>query len=308
MELFDLHCDTLYKATTENGSIINNDYHISIKKGQKYNKWFQTMAVWIPDEVKGQDAFKLFLNCCKKLKEDIIKSEYEINHIKNFSQLKGRSAKTNIILSVENGSALNGKIENIELFSKLGVRFMTLTWNGTNDIGDGAGVENPKGITPFGKKVIKEMEKRNITADISHAGDKLFWDVMEIASKPIIATHSNSRSICDHKRNLTDEQFTAIVNNKGIVGLNLHRYFIKESGEAVLQDILPHIEHFLSLGGEKTLALGTDFDGADMPYDVKGIENLSDFYELLLRKNYKEELIKDIFFRNAYKFCENFDN
>lgn len=308
MNLFDLHCDTLYRAAIEKGSIINNDYHISIKKGQKYNKWFQTMAVWIPDEVKGDDAFNLFLDCYKKLKEDIVKSEYEINHVKNFSLLKGSSAKTNVILSVENGSALNGKIENVRLFSNLGVRFITLTWNDSNDIGDGAGVENPNGITAFGKKIIKEMEKEKITADVSHASDPLFWDVMEISSRPVIATHSNSRTICNHKRNLTDEQFRAIVKNKGIVGLNLHKYFIKENGEADLQDILLHIEHFLSLGGEKTLALGTDFDGAEMPHDVKGIENLSDFYELLLRKNYKEELIKDIFFGNAYKFCENFDN
>jgi membrane dipeptidase len=186
---------------------------------------------------------------------------------------------------------------------------LTLTWNGTNEIGDGSGVDNPKGLTEFGKNVISEMEKNNIIIDISHASDKLFYDVAELTTKPFVASHSNSRFITPHKRNLTDDQIKIIIERKGLFGLNFHNKFLSQNyKKSCMFDILKHTEHFLSLGGENCISFGTDFDGCDLPNDINSSQSMNNIYEMFLKHNYKESLIKKIFYENALIFFENFDN
>lgn len=307
MQLFDFHCDTLYRAVNESKTINEEQpFHLSVDRGKNYDKWLQCMAIWIPDELRNEDATNLFLTSFEKLK-----NESKINNIELVSDFKniGTNNDYGLIFTVENGSVLAGKIENVELLAKCNVKIVTLTWNGHNEIGDGADVENPIGITEFGEKVINEFEKNKIVVDVSHASDKLFYDVAEIASKPFIATHSNSRKITNHRRNLTEEQFLIIANNGGVVGLNFCNTFLCNNPENVsMNDILKHAEHFLSIGGENTICLGTDFDGTDVPPDINGIEGMSNLYELFLKENYSEELVKKIFWNNAINFCQNFDN
>ena len=181
---------------------------------------------------------------------------------------------------------------------------MTLTWNGTCEIGDGVGVENSKGLSKFGSLVIKEMEKYGIIVDISHASEKLFYDISQTASKPFIATHSNSKCICPHRRNLTDEQFKVIKSFGGIVGITFAKDFLSQK-DAGVTDIIKHIEYFLSLSGENTLSIGSDFDGTDMPKGINDIESVYDLYEQMLRLNYNESLLDKIFYKNAYDFIIN---
>lgn len=309
MELFDLHCDTLYRAITEKKTLNEPEFHLSVDRGFKYEPWVQVMAVWIPDELRGNKAASFAQNAIKHLKNELPVYN-KINLCEQFDDLKS-NVKHNFIIAIEGGAALAGDLKNIENFRKLGVRFITLTWNGTNEIGDGAGVKNPLGITKFGKQAVTEMEKNKIIIDISHASDKLFYDVASIAKAPFVATHSNSRKICRHKRNLTDEQFRIIKDKGGIVGLNFCPYFLKEGSEnnnnAAIYDILNHAEYFLSLGGENTVCLGSDFDGTDMPVGINGIESMATLYELFLKQNYNESLVRKIFFGNASSFCQNFD-
>lgn len=306
MQLFDLHCDTLYRAFTDQKSINEPHYHISVDRGQRYDTWNQIMAIWISDELRGQQAFTFTLQAIKYLKTQL--ESYPTIHLAStFSALHTANSKQQFMLAIEGGAALAGKLENIQIFSDLGVRFMTLTWNGENEIGDGAGVDSPKGITSFGKRAIPELERRNIVIDLSHASDALFDDVASLAGKPFVATHSNARSVCNHKRNLTDEQFRTIKANKGLVGLNFCKHFLAENSKADLSHLLKHTEHFLALGGEDILCLGSDFDGTDMPKGISGIESMQALYEYYLKHNYTEELVQKIFFKNAQTFCKNFD-
>ncbi len=307
MQLFDLHCDTLYKAYTQGKSIIHNDFELSIDRGRKLDKWIQCMAVWIPDSIRGEAAEKLIENCCALLKSELEKCASQGIEIERIDTVLDLRTKLNIILTIEGGAALNGKLENIQKYRSLGVRAMTLTWNGHCEIGDGALTENPKGLTDFGSAAVKEMERCSIAVDVSHASDKLFYDVAQITQRPFIATHSNSRAVCSHKRNLTDEQFEIIKNRGGIVGVNFHKYFLSEKNQSV-DDIIRHTEHFLSLGGENTVAVGTDFDGGELPDDLKGIEDMHKIYERFARLNYSDDLIKKIFFKNAFNFYQTFDN
>lgn len=307
MKLFDLHCDTLYRAFFENGGLFNNDFHISFDRIDSIEPYIQCMAIWVPDEFRNKNAIQLFENCRKKLNDELkdtnIKIIYSQDDIIEIESKKGKG----VVLTVEGGAVLGGKLENVDYLAECGVKIMTLTWNGNCELGDGIGVEGAKGLTDFGKSVVAKMEQNGIVVDVSHSSVPMFYDVAELSTKPFCATHSNSKQICPHRRNLTDEQFSIIKDKGGIVGLNLSRGFLREDEDkACMLDVLRHAEHFLSLGGEKTLAIGTDFDGTDIPIDMTGIESMNKLYELFLKHNYNEKLLEDIFFNNARNFLLRF--
>lgn len=307
MILFDLHCDTLYKAVTQNLPL--DDKSMQVKRLNDGDKRIQSYAIWIPDDYTSEKAEQTFYSAYNKLVSEC--ERLKIKLIRQYESVSETFKKYNncAFFTIENSTALKGKIKNIEKFAQLGVKIITLTWNASNAVGDGADVSNPKGITAFGKKAIKEMERCGIAVDVSHASDKLFYDVAEIATRPFIATHSNSRSVTNHRRNLTDEQFRIIKERNGIVGINFHRDFLSDkSDNASKYDLLKHIDKFLSLGGENIVCIGTDFDGCNLPDDIKGSESLDEIYEMLLKHNYKESTIRKIFYENALNFFENFDN
>lgn len=308
MNLFDLHCDTLYKAVNNNLPLDDKSMQVS-QILNKDSKRLQCYAIWIPDDYTPEKAEQTFYSAyqiltseCKKLNIKLIEQNESISDA-------FKNNKNSALFTIENSTALNGKIGNVEKFAKFGVKIITLTWNAANAVGDGADVQNSEGITDFGKSVVREMEKCGVVVDVSHASDKLFYDVAEIVTHPFVATHSNSRSVTNHRRNLTDEQFKIIKERNGIVGINFHRDFLSDNPDSASRyDLLKHIDKFLSLGGENVICIGTDFDGCNLPYDITGSESLAEIYEMLLKHNYKESLIRKIFYENALNFFENFDN
>lgn len=302
MRLFDLHCDTLYRAYTEKSTLFNDNFHISFNKTSGIDKYIQCLAVWIPDEYRGKAAADLFGGCVQKFHEQLDSTGITIINTKEQLEEAAASGR-GVILTVEGGAVLEGRLERLSVLKDAGVKMMTLTWNGSNEIGDGVGVENAGGLTDFGKQAVAEMEKQGIIIDISHASERLFYDVAERTNKPFAASHSDAKTVCPHKRNLTDEQFGIIRDREGIVGLNFCVDFLnKQATNAKMCDIIRNAEHFLSLGGEKTLAIGGDFDGADIPSDMSGIEVMPQLYEMFLHHNYSETLVDDIFFNNAFRF------
>ncbi|GMB10408.1 MAG: membrane dipeptidase [Candidatus Improbicoccus devescovinae] len=282
MDLFDLHCDTLYEMFHKK----NKKMCITHKKIKFINNYVGCFAIWIPPEYYGIRSLNFFLKIFEK----------SVEFLNSFNN------KKRAILCVENGSVLAGDIKNIDILKKCNVKILTLTWNGSCEIGDGVRVVNPGGLTKFGENVIKNLEKNNIIVDISHASEKLFYDVCSVTKKSIVATHSNSKKICDNSRNLTDDQFEIIKKSQGIVGINFCNDFLVESGRADIIDIFRHIEHFLSLSGENTVCIGSDFDGANLLDSIHDVSEIYKLYEFMLVKNYNEKLVKKIFFNNAYEF------
>lgn len=303
MEFFDLHSDTLYETIMQDCSLYDNHLQLSLKRGLCYRPWVQCLAVWIPDQCRERKAFTLFNRAVNKLRAELDACENVVQCTCG-AELKRavEQGKAAAILTVEGGGVLGGELSTLDHLAECGVKMMTLTWNGPCEIGDGAMVEQPSGLTDFGRRVVQRMEELSIAVDISHASDPLFYDVAELACKPLVASHSNSRKICAHKRNLTDEQFSVVVKSGGLVGLNFCPLFLQENGEASFVSILRHAEHFLALGGERTLCIGSDFDGADMPNGIEGIQSMERLYETFLHHGYKESVVKAIFFENAYKF------
>lgn len=304
MRVFDLHCDTITECFQRGLSLVGNrELHISLKRGQGYAPWYQCFAVWIPDTLRGQAALSFFQTVAAYFQQNVKENAEYITL--SIDEGGAEKCRCHGLLTVEGGAVLAGDIKNVDCLTDAGVRALTLTWNGGNEIGDGAMVRCPKGLTGFGRQVIPALEARNILVDVSHASDPLFYDVAALAQKPFIATHSNARAVCNHPRNLTDDQFRLIRDRGGLVGLNLHRWFLREDDQATLDDAFRHVYHFLSLGGEKTLALGTDFDGAEILDDVRGIRDLEILAGYFYKQGLKTALIDRIFYQNAKDFLDS---
>lgn len=308
MNFIDLHCDTLYKATTNRLRLDDPSYEVKLSSDISSHK-LQCYAIWIPDNLSGEESERLFFDSAKLLKSESKRLGLKLFDIGTYRSGEFYNYVNSAFFTVENGKALNGKIENVKKFADLGVRIITLTWNDKNALGSGVLSGESNGITDFGRKVISKMEKYGIICDVSHASDALFYDIADISSQPFVATHSNTRKITSNPRNLTDEQIKIIKERKGIIGINLHNAFLNNNPDnAKMTDILSHTDYMLSLGCENVLSFGTDFDGCDLPKDIFGSESVGKIYELFLRHNYNETLVRKIFHENAHKFFENFDN
>lgn len=308
MKYADMHCDTATEIYTQKQSLYDNTLHISLRNAQKYSPYCQVFAIWTPKEKRGAERFNNFKNVYDNFIKELNKNKKAIALCKNYSDIEktASSGKIAALLAIEGGGALNGDLTNIMLFKELGVRFLTLTWNGSNELGDGAISKNKQGLTDFGKNALKELEKNGIIADVSHLSQRGFWDVCELSQKPFVATHSNSKTVCKHMRSLTDEQFKAIKEKGGLVGINICSAFLKKNEQdAQISDIISHIEHFLSLDGENTIAFGADFDGISTT--PKGIKNIADIEKIaneMLKQKFSQKQVDKIFFDNFMSFCK----
>lgn len=221
-----------------------------------------------------------------------------------------RKGRRSIMLAIENGLALNHDISNVRYFARRGVVYITLCHNGDNDICDSArGCNTHGGVSRFGEQVIKEMNRCGIMVDLSHAGEKSFYDALSISSKPIVCSHSNCKALCDVPRNLTDDQLRALAKHGGVAHITLYHGFLRnDSQEATVMDAIAHLEHAISIMGIEHVGLGTDFDGDG------GIRGLADSSELinftlhLLRRRYSERDIARIWGGNWLRVMAQVQN
>lgn len=205
------------------------------------------------------------------------------------------AGKKSIMLGIENGLALEGKVENIEYFAKRGVVYITLCHNGDNDICDSAkGSITHNGVSDFGEKVIKEMNRQGIMVDLSHASEKSFYDALEISQLPIVCSHSSSRALCNHPRNLTDDQMRRLAQKGGVAQTTLYHGFLKADGEATIIDAIAHLEHAINIMGIDHVGLGTDFDGDGGIRGLADSSELINFTRQLLARRYSDEDIQKI--------------
>ena len=211
------------------------------------------------------------------------------------------AGKTAAFLTIENGSALAGDLSRVHTLAEQGVRAITLTWNGENELGSGHTTDH--GMSEFGKAAVREMEKENILVDVSHLNDPGFADLLEVATKPFVATHSNTRALCSHKRNLTDDMIREMVRRDCLIGLNYFVKFLRDDGDVKsLDDLYRHAMHFFELGARKNLALGSDFDGSVLPECLNTPAKAASFYEYLLSRGVSQEDADGVFYKNAQAF------
>ncbi|CCY81602.1 peptidase C26 / membrane dipeptidase family M10 multi-domain protein [Prevotella sp. CAG:1185] len=221
-----------------------------------------------------------------------------------------RNGRHSIMLGIENGLALNHDVANVRYFARRGVVYITLCHNGDNDICDSArGCNTHGGVSRFGEQVIKEMNRCGIMVDLSHAGEKSFYDALSISSKPIVCSHSNCKALCDVPRNLTDDQMRALAKHGGVAHITLYHGFLRnDSQEATVMDAMAHLEHAIDIMGIEHVGLGTDFDGDGGIRGIADSSELINFTLHLLRRKYNERDIARIWGGNWLRVMAQVQN
>lgn len=277
MHYTDLHCDTVTRCYKESKSFLDGDLQINAVKSKGIENYEQFFALWLNDEPKGETAFSL----CKNILDYYDKEITPV--IKGDPNIKPH-------LSIENASALGGDLHNIAYFKERGVEMMSLTWNGENDLASGANAKG--GLKPLGKQAVKEMARLGITVDVSHLNERGFYEVCLIDSIKVVASHSNCYDICPHRRNLKKWQIKEIISRGGLIGLNFYPLFLGTGKFDVFSKIRDNIEYLLSLGGERCIAFGSDFDGAEMSPQLDGIDKIGELYNYLISSGLSKRVVE----------------
>ena len=279
MNFFDLHCDTAYKCVHDNLVFNDASLHVTYNKAKAFDKWYQCFAFFINDAIS--QPFEYY-----KKSRDFLKGA-----------LKNTAQNLTPILTVEGGRLIEDDISRIETMYNDGIRALTLTWNGENQIAGGA--DSDAGLKEFGKTVINELNQFGIMVDLAHLNKKSYYPALELAKRPII-THTCLETVSKHRRNVDDNQIKALVEKDGILGLCFYPLFLGDGD--VLENIYKNVYHILELGFEDHLCIGSDFDGCDLGEKLSDISYVPSLYEYLNSKNIKKEILDKIFFYNAYNF------
>lgn len=218
----------------------------------------------------------------------------------------GKSAPVGGLLSLEGGEALCGNLAVLRTLFSLGVRAVGLTWNDRNELADGcAEAETRGGLTRFGKAVVAEMNRLGMIVDASHLSEAGFWDLLETCQGPVIASHSNARAICDHRRNLTDAQLAALARTGGVVGINFYPPFLTGADRATLDDVVRHAEHLAAVMGPAHVGLGSDFDGISCsPTGLEDVTRIGAVAEALAGRGFNPGAIRGIMGGNFWRVFE----
>jgi microsomal dipeptidase-like Zn-dependent dipeptidase/gamma-glutamyl-gamma-aminobutyrate hydrolase PuuD len=326
----DSHCDTPMFFRYDGVDIIKNrefsvnpeDFDVEDESPMRYTTKVNVekmqqglmdsafMVAYIPQ--KGNDE--------KSMRQATEKAEYLLNKLRNqvkenagmveiacsaddSARLKKQNKKA-IFLGLENGYALGNDIRNVDKFYDLGVRYITLCHNGDNPVCDSAvrSAQTNNGLSKFGKEVVKRMNELGMMIDISHAGDKSFWDVIRLSAKPIIASHSSCRALCNHNRNLDDEQIKALAENDGVIQICLYRDFINENPpKACLSDAIKHLLHVVDLVGVEHAGIGSDFDGGGELIGCRAANELLQITLRLIAEGFDDESIAKIWGGNILR-------
>ena len=304
MKYIDLHCDTAYRMINENLHLDKSICKVNIENLKKGGALGQIFAFFL-DLKEVEDPFNGFMDMYNNFILETERNKDSIKIVRNIEELKEceREEKLAAILSIEEGEVLKGNLENIKRVYDLGIRIITLTWNYENSLGypNYNFKYKDKGLKEKGIEMVKEMEKVGIIPDASHLSDGGFYDLVKICKKPFIATHSNSREIMNHPRNLTDDMIKLLSNKGGVMGLNFYSSFVGENEVTSISDLVKHAKHIRNIGGIDVLALGSDFDGIENEVEIKDTSEMNKLYYALNKEGFSEEDIEKIFYKNIIR-------
>jgi membrane dipeptidase len=301
MKLFDLHCDTLFKGAPFAG----NTGNIDLDRLPPDLSYCQCFAIFVHDRYRLDMAIQVGEKQYDHFQENMRALPERICQVRTGEDIDEAFAanKTAALLTIENSSLFAGDLDRVDLMAKRGVRMASLTWNAANELAAGADAYDQWGLTDFGRQAIRRMEELDMIVDVSHVNDKTFWEIAAFATKPFVASHSNCRSLCQHRRNLTDDQIREIGRAGGLIGLNYYTRFLKDDGKVKdWDDLLRHVDHVLALAGDQVPALGSDFDGADTPPFLSSVADVTGFYDAVCRSSLGEAIANRLFFDNARAF------
>ena len=329
LRVFDLHCDTLDRLAFHGdpsvpggfaahdaripaarmSSLADNDAHVSLERTAGY-AWCQCFAAFVPDEARGDAAWALFERVRRVWERELERCGHKLARARSMADVDAALAagKTAGLFTVEGASFLEDDAAaegRLDALAEAGVRMVTLTWNGRNALGSGN--ETADGLTGFGRSCVRELELRGIAVDVSHLNDAGFKDVCATATRPFAASHSNARAVCGHPRNLADWQLRELADAGGVAGLNFCCDFLSDThADPTPDDVLRHVDRVLEAAGEDVLALGSDYDGCDVPSWLDPCDQAGGLHALIASR-FGEAVAGKAFFGNARAFFERLE-
>lgn len=301
MKVIDTHCDALFKmwGSSEKMSFYDAPFlQTNLKRLQQGQVKVQCFAVFVEPEIKTVQKFQAALEQIDIFNTEIVGKYPMIKHITAWDQLDQLDpGQIGAVLTLEGVDVIGNDLAKLRILYQLGIKSVGLTWNYANLCADGVWETRGAGLSLFGEKVVQLNNENLVWTDVSHLSEKAFWDVLELADFPI-ASHSNAKALCDHPRNLSDEQAEALFKRNGFIGIVFAPQFVKTEGKVTISDVLRHIDHFCSLGGTKHICLGSDFDG--IRSFVHNLEDASQYQHIIneLLKHYREEDVKGFAYQN----------
>lgn len=313
----DMHCDTLAEGLAHHKATITEleNTMLDIKRLQKSGAAAQFFAMFLPQrnvpewyDLKEMPKGEALLEMMYQVFADTLReNESCMSFAGSYEDMQNnlQNKKISAFLTIENGYLVNGKMENIERFYKLGVRLMTLTWNDPNCFGWNHSADREqmqKGLTDFGKEAVSYMNELGIIVDVSHLSDGGFYDVADVATKPFVASHSNCRELSPHTRNLTDDMIRILAEKGGVAGINFEPTFLNhdltDKKSRVLR-MCDHVEHLIKVGGVECVGIGTDFDGIGGMFEIEDCTKMELLFHELQKRHISEDVIEKIAFGNV---------
>ncbi|WP_342567027.1 dipeptidase [Psychrobacillus sp. FSL K6-4046] len=308
MKIVDTHCDALLKLQLAKQGRIYKVNPLSFADAPELETnmvrliegdvLVQFFAVFIFPNVPDDQKWLYALEQIDLFYTEVLGKNPRMKHIKKWEDLKNlKDGEIGAVLALEGADAFGNDLMKLRQLYRLGVLSIGLTWNNANLCADGAGEPRGGGLTLFGKEVVLLNNEYGVLTDVSHLSEKGFWDVMNLAEYPF-ASHSNAAAICEHPRNLNDDQVKAMFARGGHIHVVFYPPFINGNQTAEIPELIKHIDHLCSLGGVKQIGLGSDFDGMD--FYTNGLYNSSDFPVLIneLLKSFSEDEVKGFAYQN----------
>lgn len=300
MLIIDGHCDTLLELYKNKRSFWedNETGHLDWLKLKKAGIALQFMSIYIEPEYKASCPLSRVLEILdffNQLQEEGNGHPLTVTTKKDLLALN--EALPHVLLAIEGGEALRGKLSNLRILFKLGIRSLTLTWNQRNELADGIWEKDSGGgLTTFGREVVQEMNRLGMLIDVSHLSEAGFWDVISLSEQPVVATHSCCFSLHEHPRNLTDDQLIALKKNQGVVGINFYPHFLGEKPNRItIEHVLKHLDYAVNIAGIDHVGLGSDFDGIELvPQGLENGTKLPCLSERLCQLGWKAEEISKV--------------
>ena len=323
MKYIDMHCDTLSLGLAQHQSTITNlnGSMVDIERLQQAGIGAQFFAMFVPQRdvpkwygMEEMPEHEVLLDMMSDIFwKTIEENENRMAFAQSYEKMQEnlREGKMSAFLTMENGFAVRGNMENIKKFHDMGVGLMTLTWNDPNCFGQNHSTDRTlmqKGLTDFGKEAISYMNDLGIIVDVSHLSDGGFYDVAERTKKPFVASHSNCRELSPSTRNLTDDMIRVLANKGGVAGINFEPTFLNWNQEDIhsrVSRMCDHVEHFIKIGGEECVGIGTDFDGIGGKFEISDCTKMNLFFDELHRRKISDGVIDKIAYGNVARVIKD---
>lgn len=302
--VFDLHCDTANELIglggVEHSELRKNKVHIDLERAGKLTGYAQCFACFTTYS-NVSDPVDVFEKKLVAIQREITKNKSIIRQAYTGAEVEEnrKAGCMSAILTIEGPAGFGFDPALLEDLYKAGFRMSTLGWNEKNPLTGSC--KTGGGLTDLGREYVKEAQRLGMIIDVSHISDEGFWDIIELTQHPIVASHSNSRAVCDVSRNLTDDMFRAICSTGGVAGINLYADFVGKTQD--IDAVCDHIFHFVEIDPDgKHIALGGDLDGCEtLPRDIHGIQDYPKLSDRLLQRGLSQETVYNIFWNNAVR-------